>query len=88
MTPVTVRDLVAGNRVGLDQFGVDRSAIYVGQIDSHPLYPSLRLVLWFLDDGTWSHDALAPAQVVGFVDDHETPADRDRNLRRVFRGAR
>jgi hypothetical protein len=41
-----------------------RSAVYVAQAE-HPLYAGLRLVVWKLDDGSWSHDALRPDQDVG-----------------------
>ncbi len=41
-----------------------RSATFVAQT-AHPLYPGLQLVVWRLDDGSWSHDALSPQQYVG-----------------------
>lgn len=57
---VTVAELAPGDRVTLGGM----SATYVQQAP-HPLWPHLRLVLWHMDDGSWSHDALAAAQEVG-----------------------
>jgi hypothetical protein len=31
----------------------------------HPLYSSLRMVVWRMPDGSWSHDALDSRQDVG-----------------------
>jgi hypothetical protein len=69
----TVSSLLPGDHVDLMGTG----AIYVAQTD-HPLYPGLRLVVWKLDSGEWSHDALSAAQYVGEIDVH---ADRAANLR-------
>lgn len=38
--------------------------MFVAQTE-HPIYPQLRLVVWRLNDGSWSHDALSPLQEVG-----------------------
>lgn len=59
-----VIDLVPGCRVALDE---SDGAIYVAQT-VHPLWPHLQLVIWKLDDGTWSHDALSPVQHVGEIE--------------------
>ena len=73
----TVSSLLPGDHVELMGMG----AIYVAQTD-HPLYPGLRLVVWKLDSGEWSHDALSAAQYVGEVD---VRAGRDANLRAALR---
>lgn len=76
-----VCDLLPGDLVfqkgmpGLD-------AIFVARID-HPLYPGLQLVVWWLANGTWSHDALADVQDVGSVT-LATPEERTVNLRRAL----
>jgi hypothetical protein len=41
-----------------------RRACFIAQTD-HPLWPHLRLVVWRMDDGSWSHDALSVWQDVG-----------------------
>lgn len=50
------------------------SAVYIEQAP-HPLYRGLRLVIWKMPDGTWSHDALKPGQDVGEAVP-STPAQR------------
>lgn len=55
------------------------SAVYVTQAE-HPLYAGLRLVVWRLDDGGWSHDALRPDQDVGTAVD-TVPYQRVMRLR-------
>lgn len=53
--------------------------------EPHPKYPSLRLVIWRLDDGSWSLDALDPWQVVGTIDlDMRTPDVRWARVERAF----
>lgn len=44
----------------------DRWAVYVSRCQ-HPLWPSLQLVIWRMEDGSWSPDALAADQDVGDV---------------------
>ncbi len=40
--------------------------VFVGRIDSHPVWPHLCLVIWRnIETGEWSHDALDPRQEVG-----------------------
>lgn len=60
--PVTVRDLKGGDVVELG----DRSATFIGRSD-HPKFIGLALVIWKLDDGSFSFDALAYRQEVGEV---------------------
>lgn len=76
-----VADLMPGNEV----WHTDRSAIFVAQTE-HPIWPHLRLVVWKLDDGTWSHDALDARQDVGQVRPWNEPDDRTSNLRRALLG--
>lgn len=57
----TVNELRPGDLV--TQSGVG-SAIFIAS-GTHPKYPGLRLVIWKLDDGTWSLDALRWNQEVG-----------------------
>lgn len=56
----TVAELVPGDLVSL---GFEE-AVFVAQTE-HPLYAPLRLVVWRLSDGRWSHDALDARQHVG-----------------------
>lgn len=51
----------------------------------HPLYAGLRLVIWRLSDGTWSHDALSAQQDVG-EPIPSTDAEREDALRRALHG--
>lgn len=75
---VTVQDLVPGDLVS----AFERSAVFVAQTD-HPLYlHPIRLVVWKLDDGTWSHDALDYRQEVG----ERVPSTVDERMARL-RGA-
>lgn len=68
-----VRDLIPGDEVTLPP----ESAVYIAQCE-HPIWPRLRLVIWRLRDGSWSHDALLPAQEVGTVTDTTYDERRDR----------
>lgn len=72
-----VIDLVPGCRVTVDQ--IKATATYIAQT-RHPLWPHLQLVIWKLDDGTWSHDALSPMQDVGRIEPF-TAEQLQRNLR-------
>lgn len=56
----TVSSLFPGEVVHM----MGRQAVYIEQAP-HPIYAGLRLVLWKLDTGEWSHDALDPRQEVG-----------------------
>jgi hypothetical protein len=71
---VRVSDLLPGDRVTQ---GAD-SAVFVAQTE-HPLWPDLRLVVWRLANGMWSHDALSPAQDVGEM----TPSTADERKGRL-----
>lgn len=55
-----VNDLQPGDMVTLGGM----SAVFIARTD-HPLWPVLQLVVWRLDDGTASFDALSPDQEVG-----------------------
>lgn len=58
----TVAELLPGDLVS--QGGM--SAVFITHCQ-HPIWPDLRLVIWRLDDGGWSHDALRHDQEVGVV---------------------
>lgn len=62
------------------------SAVFVASSSPHPLFPALTLVVWRLDDGSWSHDALSVLQDVG-TRVPSTPAERITRLRRVLLGS-
>lgn len=51
----------------------------------HPVWPRLRLVIWRLDDGGWSHDALDADQDVGEAAP-ATSEERQHRLRAVLGG--
>jgi hypothetical protein len=55
-----VQDLVGGDVIDIG----GRRGTFIGRSD-HPTYRGLQLVVWKLDDGTWSFDALSPVQHVG-----------------------
>lgn len=57
---VRVIDLLPGDVVEL----AGKSAVFVART-THPIWPTLELVIWRLERNTWSHDALSPLQVVG-----------------------
>jgi len=57
---VRVYDLIGGDVVELG----DHSATFIGR-SNHPKYEGLALVIWKLDDGTFSFDALSYWQEVG-----------------------
>ena len=59
----TVEDLLPGDVV-TSFFG---SATFVARTD-HPIWPGLQLVIWRMDDGSWSLDALSAQQEVGDVE--------------------
>lgn len=72
--------LVPGDIVATD----DRSGTFI-TATQHPLWPHLQLVIWRMDDGSWSHDALSAHQDVGTVQ----PADlfsRKAQLQRALLG--
>lgn len=60
---VRVWDLMPGDLVSI---ATGESAVFI-QNAPHPIWPHLCLVVWKLDSGAWSHDALDARQVVGFV---------------------
>jgi len=73
---VKVAELVPGMVVA--------GATYVAQAE-HPLFPGLRLVVWRLPTGKWSHDALDARQEVGNPDPSDAAACV-RNLRAALLG--
>lgn len=77
-----VIDLQPGDLVTLG----DRSAVFIVQAE-HPLWPVLQLVVWRLDDGTASFDALSSIQEVGDVAP-ATRAERYDRLVEAVRGER
>lgn len=60
---------------------IGMSATFIART-AHPIWPHLQLVIWRLEDGSWSHDALDAGQEVGIV---EPTSDTDRQQR--LRGA-
>jgi hypothetical protein len=79
--PARVMDLRPGDLVTSWM----RSACYI-QRCPHPLFdPPMQLVIWWLDDGSWSHDALLPEQVVGQVS-MSTLQERQSRLRAALLG--
>lgn len=73
-----VIDLLPGDLVTVDH----ESAVYIAQA-RHPLWPSLQLVIWRMENGSWSHDALSPAQDVGRAAP-STAEEREQRLRRAL----
>ena len=63
--------VVAHLRPGDQTTHATGTATYITQTQ-HPIWPRLQLVIWRMNDGTWSHDALSPAQEVGCL----TPSTR------------
>jgi hypothetical protein len=61
-------------------------AVYIAQTE-HPIWPHLRLVIWRLEDGMWSHDALDWRQDIGTVTP-STAAEREQRLRVALLGER
>jgi hypothetical protein len=82
----TVQELRSGDVVTL----ADQSAVFIAS-EPHPEYPGLRLVIWKLDDGTWSLDALSNLQEVGDVLSYAIADDRHmrwQRIQEVFDGKR
>lgn len=73
-----VRELRPGDKVTLPAPEGPCSAVFVAET-AHPLYFGLRLVIWRLDSGEWSHDALSPRQDVGAA----TPSSADERAGRL-----
>ena len=73
-----VRELTPGDLVLLG----GRAATFVAET-AHPLWPKLRLVVWRLRGGEWSHDALGLDQEVGDVEPGGAE-DRERRLREAL----
>lgn len=72
-----VSELIPGDLIG----NGDMKATYIAQAE-HPLWPSLRLVIWHMPDGTRSLDALSASQDVGErLSRNEPPGRRETRLR-------
>lgn len=69
----TVAELLPGDLVS----NGGMSAVYITRT-THPIWPHLELVIWRMEDGSWSHDALLARQDVGAVTDATTPERRVR----------
>jgi hypothetical protein len=78
----TVDQLLPGDLVTKDF----ESAIYVAQT-RHPLWLNLQLVIWRMEDGNWSHDALFAAQDVGEAA-ASTAEERTQRLRQALLAGR
>jgi hypothetical protein len=77
-----VRELLSGNKV----VSGGMSGVFIVSCP-HPVWNDLDLVVWILEDGTVSLDALRPDQDVGTVVPN-TPAERAARLREVLVGSR
>jgi hypothetical protein len=75
-----IEELMPGNLVT----SIGRSATFVSRC-THPLWPHLQLVIWRMDDGTWSHDALDHRQEVGQVEP-STFTERQKRLKAALLG--
>lgn len=73
-----VMELRPGDEVTLPAPEGPCTGVFVAEA-AHPLYFGLRLVVWRLDSGEWSHDALSPRQDVGAV----TPSSADERAARL-----
>lgn len=76
---VTVRELLPGSKVTLG----GRSAVFISS-EPHPIHRGLSLVVWKLDDGTWSLDALSPLQEVGELVPGQNGPVRWSRIRQAF----
>jgi len=77
--PVTVKQLRPGDKVVLG----DQSAVFIAS-EPHPIHAPLRLVIWELDNGEWSLDALSPDQEVGELVPGQNGPVRWSRIRRAF----
>lgn len=86
-TTVTVADLTPGDRLTMSSPFTEtgeQSSTFVAQCP-HPLYRGLQLVIWRMDDRTWSHDALdARQELPGTLDRPDDPIERAQRLRGAF----
>jgi hypothetical protein len=79
-----VEDLMPGERITLPGPFEGMSSTFVARTQ-HPLWPSLQLVIWKMDDGTWSLDALDARQEIGDTAP-STEVERMNNLRTALLG--
>lgn len=77
-----VKDLMPGLRIHQGS----QSAVFIATTP-HPLYLSLKLVIWKMDDGEWSLDALSAEQYIGEAEPASGP-ERRANLERALLGGR
>lgn len=59
-------------------------AIFLMRVQPHPLYPGLVLIIWKMDSGNYSFDALGPRQDVGNLVGRNDPTARAERLMRMF----
>ncbi|MGH9151338.1 MAG: hypothetical protein ACRD03_02805 [Acidimicrobiales bacterium] len=89
LSGITVADLQPGDRLTmLSPFtpGGEQSSTFV-QRCQHPIWTSLQLVIWRMDDGTWLHDALDARQgLPGTIDRAYDDAERTARLRAAVLG--
>lgn len=77
-----VKDLVPGDAVWIEWSGGEATFVVATR---HPLYaPPLRLVVWKMPDGSWSHDALDERQDVGQVVEPTDARAREDRLREAL----
>jgi hypothetical protein len=79
-----VIDLIPGDVVENDD-PQGRKGTFIAQAQ-HPIWPSLRLVLWKMSDGTWSFDALDYYQEIGVVTSFDDDDWRQFELRKALLG--
>jgi len=77
-----VADLIPGDLVTQGNM----SAVFIVTC-RHPLWPTLQLVIWRLDNDEWSHDALSILQEVGEIIS-STKSEREARLRAALVGGR
>jgi hypothetical protein len=82
---IRVAELIPGQRVTLTGLFGGRAATFVARTE-HPIWPSLQLVIWWLHDGAWSHDALHAQQDLGVDPEPSTADERLTNLRIAILG--
>lgn len=77
----TVEELMPGDRV----VHAEDSAIFVART-THPIWPHLQLVVWRMEDRSWSHDALSAHQEIFGTVEQASADERMLRLRRALLG--
>ena len=79
---VRIRDLKPGALVSTPG---QEKMVFVGIVESHPIWPSLQLVIWRERFGNrdWSHDCLDANMELPF-DSHVSQEDCERRLRETL----